>query len=314
MAGGTEKRSAASATSTSSRPLKVAKSPGWASKLGVFDLMKPNERATALGSDTGFCVAENITLSDFHNKCDDIEHGKKCTDLESRLCFHMEFIDGKAWIYEIPHAAHDRAAGEVVDEIMSGLGGHRRDFFKASSPRCDNNNVNESYEPDGSVVKRLQRPGAGQPGAADATGNRFPNIIVEVAFIETESHVRRKAVKWLNASNDPNFAVQQVIVIKIGKDPRPTRGNTRAMEAWQYEQAVSPAVNHYDNVASHFVFGVPRFDRPPPSNNVGVTFPNQMVLQIPSTSFYHPANPPAGVPPVIDVDLFYIRRAIEESF
>ena len=102
------------------------------------------EELAAAGTD-GLCVVEGITLKQFHRKCD---------ANDGAGCFRMEFKKdennetGKAWIYEIPNAIHDGAAGEVMDELAAGLGGHRKDFVKAASPRCDSNN-NDSFEPDG---------------------------------------------------------------------------------------------------------------------------------------------------------------------
>lgn len=72
-----------------------------------------------------FCVAENITLKQFHAK---VEH------MESGGCFHWEFKDGKAWIYELPHAAHEDTAGQVVSKIQHGLGAHFRGVNFAPSP------------------------------------------------------------------------------------------------------------------------------------------------------------------------------------
>jgi hypothetical protein len=60
------------------------------------------------------------------------------------------------------------------------------------------------------------RPGPGHPDTSDATGNRWPNIIIEVAFQESEPHVHDKAMKWLQTATNPDNGVQQVIVITIG--------------------------------------------------------------------------------------------------
>jgi hypothetical protein len=109
------------------------------------------------------------------------------------------------------------------------MGQHSRDIVYAASPRCDNNANNWSYEPDGSLTVEDWRPGPGHADAADSFGNRWPNIIVEVAYTESETHVRARAVDWLDTATDPNNGVQQVIVIKIGKVVR-ADGN-RTMKA-----------------------------------------------------------------------------------
>jgi hypothetical protein len=66
--------------------------------------------------------------------------------------------DGRAWIYEIPHAALAAAAGEAVDELRSSLRAHHRDIISAASPRCNDNAANWSYEPDGSLTVHGFRP------------------------------------------------------------------------------------------------------------------------------------------------------------
>ena len=152
--------------------------------LEEFNKLSRENQASALP----FCVGENLTLKQFHAKCNRLESGG---------CFRWEFKDGKVWIYELPHAAHDRAAGELIREITRGLGQHFGDVMSAAGPRCDNNAANWSYEPDGSLCVADFRPGPNNDDRADAAGNRWPNIIVEVALNESEPHVRAKALNWL---------------------------------------------------------------------------------------------------------------------
>jgi hypothetical protein len=92
----------------------------------------------------------------------------------------------------------------VVLEIQLGLGSaHVREFTYGSSPRCDDNATgNLSIEPDGTVCLSGHRPGRGNVIlVSDADGNLFPNVIVEVAWHESEAHVRDKALTRLTLSN-----------------------------------------------------------------------------------------------------------------
>ena len=73
-----------------------------------------------------FCIAQNVTLKQFHAKCDQNESGG---------CFRREFKDGKVWIYELPLAPHDRAAGTVLYLLMAQMGQHGLDIASAGSPR-----------------------------------------------------------------------------------------------------------------------------------------------------------------------------------
>ena len=195
--------------------------PVW--HLEEFNSLSREKQASALS----FCIAENVTLKQFHSKCDKLESGGS---------FQWEFKDSKAWIYELPHAAHGRAAGEVIKWIDRALGdAHFGDIFSAASPRCDNNAARWSYEPDGSFTVRGFKPGRGHPDAADADGNRWPNVIIEVAFHEDEPHVLQKAQDWLQTATNPNHGVQQVIVIKIGRGGScrwPQDDEGMAVRAW----------------------------------------------------------------------------------
>jgi hypothetical protein len=100
------------------------------------------------------------------------------------------------WIYEVPHAPHESAAREVIFQLwMRQMGQHMNDIDDSGSPRCDNHAGDWSYEPDASLRVRNARPGRGHADAADIYGNRWPNIIVEVALSETETHARARAME-----------------------------------------------------------------------------------------------------------------------
>lgn len=251
-----------------------------------FNSLSQEEKASSLP----FCIAEGVTLEQFRSQCNKRESGG---------CFRWEFKDGKAWIYELPHAAHDSAAHEVIRCLERSLGPHDDDLRGAASPRCDNNAAQWSYEPDGSLTKRGCNPGPG-PDAADSAGNRWPNLIVEVAFQETEKHVKAKALEWLNTANSrPQFGVQQVIVIKIGVKPR-TDGH-RTMKAWQYERGAGN-----NNPLQYFEFG-----NHGPNNGATAAGLPGMQLRIPTESLYCPMDPPDDVADELGLDLFRIRDTIE---
>ena len=281
------KSSSKVASQTKSGSPKASSRPVW--HLKEFNSLSREEQASALP----FCMAENVTLKQFHSKCNRLESGG---------CSRWEFKDGKAWIYELPRAAHDRAAGEVFAEILGALGdAHRHDVIYAASPRCDNNAARWSYEPDGSFTVRGFKPGRGHPDAADAEGNRWPNIIIEVAFHEDEPHIFQKAQDWLQTATNPNHGVQQVIVIKIGTEVH--MDGHRTMKGWRHERGAA------NNPVQAIEFGYH-------GHNHGATQPGiaAMQLQIPVASVYRPGPPPADLAGPLVLDLFYIRRTVEEAF
>jgi hypothetical protein len=268
-------------------PVKKKSTSRW-HLLKEFNSLSRDDQISALP----FCIAENLTLLQFHTKCD---------QLESSGCFRWEFEDGKAWIYEVPHVVHERAAGEVIKKLCRALGEHEDDVASAAAPRCDNNAANWSYEPDGSLTVRAFRPGPGRLDASDAAGNRWPNIIVEVAFRESEPHVLAKAMDWLETAADPDNGFQQVIVIKVGTTVH--SDGHRTMKAWRYERGAT------ENPVQEIEFG----NHGP---NHGATQAGQagMQLRIPVMCVYLPLDPPADLPGPLVLDLFYIRRTIEESY
>jgi hypothetical protein len=144
------------------------------------------------------------------------------------------------------------------------------------------------------------RPGPNNDDAADGSGNRWPNIIVEVAFSETEEHVLAKAEEWLNTAQNPDHGVQQVIVIKL-EYPGLTDGHRR-MKAWRYERGAD------DNPVQEIEFG-----NHGPDN--GATQPGipGMQLHIPISSLYLPLPVPDGVGEALALDLFHIRRRVERA-
>jgi len=221
--------------------------------------------------------------------------------LESGGCFRWEFKDSEAWIYELPHPAHESAAGEVVAEIKNQMGQHHRDVRVAASLSCDNNAANWSYEPDGSLTMRGFRPGPGHPDAAHESGNKWSNIIVEVAYQETEPHVHAKALDWLQTATNDNNGVQQVIVVKMGNTLR--LDGHRTMKARRYERGA------VENPVQEIEFG----NHGPENGAIEAGLPG-MQLHIPVASLYLPNNPPADLAGPLVFDLFYVRRTIEESF
>lgn len=256
--------------------------------LSEFNSMSQEEQASALP----FCIAENLTMEEFHSECDQLESCR------------WEFKDGNAWIYELPVDAHDSAAGEAIKQLILALGNaHAGAMRVMACPRCDNNSAsgNWSYERDGSLTVRGYRPGQGHADAKDSYGNRWPNVIVEVAFQESEPHVLAKAREWLETATNPNHGVQQVIVIKIGTTLR--ADGHRTMKAWRYQRDA-----HTNPVQ------VVEFGNHGPNQGATEVGRTGMQLDIPVASLYLPLDPPTDLPGPLVLDLFYIRRAVEESF
>jgi hypothetical protein len=201
----------------------------------------------------------------------------------------LEYKNGEVWIYEFKnHPAHEAAAGVIVKKIVRALVLHNAEdlFSTGASPSVDNNLFHLVYEPDGF----LWPLGKVTPGGVhDDTSN----VIVEVAFHESEPHVLAKAADWIGAG----FTVQQVIVIKIGARPRV--GGRRTMRAWSYVRgaAVNPVQGaiDFDQVAAAGVAGMQLF-----INHA------QLLVGAPAAT----VAAMAAVPDPIVIDLFHVQQQI----
>jgi len=262
--------------------------------LDKFNEMSLEERRQTLEKGR-YCLAESVTAKQFQRKLDELEGGG---------CFRWEFEGnkdgddgGKAYVYELPHRCH--SAWEIITYAISDeLGQYSEHFSISRSPTCIGrfgNRIVDIMEPDGCVTIR-----GGHPGANDAEnkcteeGHRWPNVIIEVAYHETLKHVQEKALKWLRQAND-KYGVQQVIVVKIGTKLRENGGRT--MTAYRYDR-FKPEKNPVETVE----FGN------------GVLQPNTLFLNIPTNSLFHPRRRSEGLDKTIDIDLFFVREAIEYAF
>jgi hypothetical protein len=146
----------------------------------------------------------------------------------------FEFRNGEVWIYEfVNHPAHEAAAGVIVKKVTFALIGVDDLFTTGASPSVDNALAQFVYEPDGFIWPK----GKVTVGVRELT----PNVVIEVAFSETQPHVLAKAAAWIGHG----FTVQQVIVIKIGANARV--GGGRTMRAWSFVRgAVNPVQGPID--------------------------------------------------------------------
>ena len=249
-----------------------------------------------------FCLAVGITLSQFEKM---IEYREK-TGRSSQTggCYKWEFKNGQAWIYELPDQCHEDAAGRLGQLLLRGLGAHGLEVCMAPSPRCADNNGALSFEPDNSIKVE----GGGRPGPTDVVnrsdrkGNRYPNIVFEVAYHESEKHVRKKALAWLEtAPTLSQFGTQQVIVVKIGVHLR--ADGHRTMKAYRYERG--NAANPVETI---------EFGNHGPNNGATAAGLVGMQINVPSASIFLPLAVPAALGVSIPIDLFYVRRVIEAAF
>lgn len=215
-----------------------------------------------------------------------------CISLDTWGC-SFELNDGEVLIYEWPSCVHSTVAGSFLTEIATFLGARARDFRAATGPRCGFDGF--SFEPDAAFTPLAKpNPGVGAPGAADADGNAFPNLVLEVAFGETLPHAQTKAAAWLG----PLTSVQQVIIIKIGKDALANGGRT--LLAFSYLRGMAAA-----NLVQTIDFSYP-------ANQLVGAGVAGMQLFVPLADLYFgdPGGVPAGMAGPAVYDLFWIQRQL----
>jgi hypothetical protein len=202
----------------------------------------------------------------------------------------LEYKNGEVWIYEFTnHPAHEAAAGEFVGRVRDefALNNARGLFSTGASPSVDSNVTQLVFEPDG-FIRPDGKVIAGVRG-------RTPNVVVEVAFSETEPRVLNKAAAWIG----PGFTVQQVIVIKIGARARVGGGRTMRARSYVRGAAMNPVQGAID------------FDQVAAAGSAGMQLDinhAQLLVGAPAAT----VAAMAAVPDPIVIDLFHVQQKILE--
>lgn len=296
MTSSTSKRKSSSQTGVKTGDQK-SKNPRRGPKKIFYLLDEFNEKSLKEKRETlekgPYCIAENVTPKQFK---------KKLEELEGIGCFRWMFVgsedsdsdSGKAYIYELPHRCHEYSAAKIREGILYGLGQYSEEhFYISGSPTCEGQRFgrfNDIMEPDGAVTINGGHPGKDSENRCNDEGDRWPNLIIEVAYTQSLQDVEKKAFRWLRQAND-YYGVQQVIIIEIGANPR--QDGTRTMRAFRYQR----------NSANNPVESVDFRDGNGPAE-----------LSIPSRSLFHPWEVPEGFGEAITIDLLLVRKAIVDAF
>ncbi|RHZ78308.1 hypothetical protein Glove_166g3 [Diversispora epigaea] len=163
-----------------------------------------------------YMIAEGITLEEYEERTD-----------KFNVRGLWEWVDYNVIIYELPSKHHETFISSVTKEIfkqciavdgtnarIGGLGAIRT--------RADNS------EKEADACFRPSKPPVRPPGS-DGEGEPWPNIVIEVAYSESEQHVLNKVKEyWLGNLN----RVHDTIVIKI--DPVSRGQIPKRMQAWHF--------------------------------------------------------------------------------
>jgi len=148
-------------------------------------------------------VGREISLQEFQRKCETslgIFPGKERTP------------QGDVIIYEMPSRVHNSVASCIWEQIATVMGANAvplaQRIVAIGTSDCTSGGTTNQGD-NGFIPYNLPRPAM---NAADAEGNAWPTLVVEVAYSESLPHAQNKALTfWLGA----NTTVQDVLVFKI---------------------------------------------------------------------------------------------------
>ncbi|CAG8565457.1 12544_t:CDS:2 [Acaulospora morrowiae] len=168
----------------------------------------------------------------------------------------------------------------------------------------------DDSEKEGDASFRPEKPRVRPPNGSDGKGEPWPNIVIEVAYSESESHVLEKAKYfWLR-----NWSrAHDVIVVKIDKSPEEDQAPLR-MQAWHFCARDRIRRSMDIQPRAYFEFGIHDKDGNP--TNIQ---PGQCVINISLDCLYHDAFPEATthrqlLPDPIVLDFLIIRNQFLRAY
>jgi len=213
-----------------------------------------------------YIIAEGITLEEYEERTD---------KFNIRCCW--EWVEFKVIIYELPSEHHENFIGSIstaiimecspVYETNASIGNQG-----ATRTRADNS------QKEADQCFRPTKPLVQSPSGRDGDRAAWPNLVIEVAYSESESHVLKKVKEfWLG-----NFSrVHDVIVIKIDPVSEKYEPPTR-MQAWHF--CITDKRFRYRDIEHRTYFEFGTHDKDGNPTNIQ---PGQCVIKISLDCLYH---------------------------
>ncbi|CAG8638634.1 23635_t:CDS:2 [Cetraspora pellucida] len=216
-----------------------------------------------------------------------------------------EWNNGKVFVYELPSAPHESACAGLIRLLNFELAGvflTDYDFIFLGSMTTKAEHIGK--EADGCL--RPEKKLAVDSDGCDGLHQPWPNLVVEVAYSESEEHLFDKIKNyWLR----PNRA-HDVIAIKIEPPKAPETIPSR-MTAWYFCTDNRMADDNLDPI--EFEFGtIDKF-----GNQLNIQ-PGQCIINIRLECLYMGMQPEfqlptQALPNPISIDLYPVRRSILSS-
>ncbi|CAI2174797.1 14161_t:CDS:2 [Funneliformis geosporum] len=211
-----------------------------------------------------------------------------------------EWENGTVNVIELPLRFHEYCVSAITQEIYEATRSVKCTYFGIfASGSMSTKSRGSGKEADASYIPEA-KPQVNDDGS-DGKNHPWPNLVVEVAYSETEANVKNKVENYWLATGRAHDAI--VIKLKpIDSDTAPS-----CMTAWHYCTNVRTAAGALNSTM--YEFGTVDRQGNPINPQLG-----QNVINIQLNCLYHgvPANfviPP--LPNPIPIDLFYARYAIE---
>ncbi|CAG8658400.1 16583_t:CDS:2 [Funneliformis mosseae] len=239
-----------------------------------------------------YVIAKDITLDEYEKRTDEFNvHGL------------WEWINYEVIIYELPLKRHETFIGSITSEIMEKCLPAKRTDAEIGNLGAIRTRVDNSGK-EADACFRPSKPPVQPPNGSDREGEPWPNIVIEVAYSESEQHVLDKVKKYWLGNLD---RVHDAIVVKI--DPVSTGQIPKRMQAWHF--CISDKRHRYRDVPhrTYFEFGTHDKDGNPIDIQQG-----QCIIKISLDCLYHDKFPDIVIPrqllpdPIV-LDFFLIRES-----
>ncbi|CAG8656615.1 5820_t:CDS:2, partial [Ambispora gerdemannii] len=236
-------------------------------------------------------LAVGVTLEEYEERSD-----------KFNIRGYWEWINGDVIIYELPSKPHEVLIVAISEEIswrcspVRGTDG-RIIGLGAIRTRADDS------EKEADACFRPKKPRVAPPNGSNEKDEPWPNLVIEVAYSESEPHVLEKVKDfWLRNLSRAHDA----IVVKVDKPPEEDEAPLR-MQAWHFCARDRPRRTADIRPRTHFEFGT--HDKYGNPTNIQ---PGQCVINISLDCLYHDAYPEATIhrqllPDPIVLDFLTIR-------
>ncbi|CAG8596791.1 21815_t:CDS:2 [Cetraspora pellucida] len=201
-----------------------------------------------------------------------------------------EWNNGRVFVYELPSAPHESACAELTRLFAFALAATKAESMGKEADGC---------------IRPKKKPGVDSDGC-DGLHQPWPNLVVEVAYSESEEHLFDKIKNyWLR----PN-RVHDVIAIKIEPSKAPEMIPSR-MTAWYFCTDNRIANDNLNPI--EYEFGtIDKF-----GNRLNIQ-PGQCIINIQLECLYKGMQsdfqlPTHALPNPISIDLCYVQSSILSS-